>query len=155
MAEIIGMLVQLLVPMALLMLALVVGHTVERAHLASLAHREAALAHIQLTDLKTPPADRPIARAFVVTGSVVIANDYFKAFVASLRNLFGGRMRTFEILVERARREALVRMQLEAQAGGATAVWNIRIETSCIQGQQQKRAGGIEVIAYGTALTFE
>ena len=106
-------------------------------------------------DLNTVPMNWTPSRAWLVSGSVVIANDYFKSFVASMRNLFGGRMRSFETLLERGRREAIVRMLEEAQAGAANAVWNIRVETSTIQGKRQKRAGGIELIAYGTALRVQ
>jgi hypothetical protein len=31
-------------------------------------------------------------------------------------------------------------------------VWSVRIETTTIQGKQQGKSGGIEVLAYGTAM---
>ena len=83
---------------------------------------------------------------------MVIANDYFKAFVAGLRNLFGGKIRTYETLLDRARREAILRMKEEAQKLGADFVFNIKYETSNISGQYSKRLPVIEVHAYGTAL---
>jgi len=89
-----------------------------------------------------------------VTGSAVVATDYFKVFASSLQNLFGGEMREYETLVTRARREALVRMLDEAHRKGANAIYNVRLETSTVGGQQQKKSGGVEVLAYGTALKF-
>jgi uncharacterized protein YbjQ (UPF0145 family) len=38
------------------------------------------------------------------------------------------------------------------QKRGANVVWNVRLETSTIQGKQQKKSGGVEVLAYGTAM---
>lgn len=144
--------INLAIFLMLLLVGLVIGSTVERRHFKRLARQEAALGHILVCDINTIPDNWSPTQAFLVSGSVVIANDYFKSFLASLRNLFGGRVRSFETLLERGRREALVRMLSEADAGGANAVWNVRVETSTIQGKRQDRAGGIELIAYGTAL---
>lgn len=145
-------LIGLAVFLVLLLLGFVIGRGTERRHLRRLAEQEASLRYILVSDIQSLPANWVPTRAFLVTGSVVIANDYFKTFMASLRNLFGGRVRSFETLVERGRREALVRMLEEARAGAANAVWNVRVETSTIHGKHQQRAGGIELIAYGTAL---
>jgi uncharacterized protein YbjQ (UPF0145 family) len=40
----------------------------------------------------------------------------------------------------------------QAAQQGASAVWNIRYETSTTHGQQRKKPGGVEILAYGTAL---
>ena len=138
-----------------LLLTLLVGRGMERRHLRDLDRREAELAAIMHTDLRTVPAHWNVTHAELVDGSVVIAIDYFKSFVASIRNLFGGRIHSLEILVERGRREALVRMLEQAQYLQANAVWNIRLETATIQGKRQGSFGGIEIIAYGTALRIE
>ena len=90
------------------------------------------------------------AQMFV--GSVVVANDYFKSFSASLRNLVGGRMLVYESLVDRGRREALLRMKEEAIAWGASQVVNVRFETSNIAGQSQQGASAVEIMAYGTGI---
>ncbi|MFT6733724.1 MAG: hypothetical protein ACJAS9_001914 [Polaribacter sp.] len=42
--------------------------------------------------------------------------DYFKRFLAGLRNIFGGRVVTYESLVDRARREAILRMKEKCPA---------------------------------------
>jgi len=68
------------------------------------------------------------------------------------RNLFGGGVPGYERLMERARRQALVRMLWQAQEYGANAVWNVRLETSTIQGKREGQSGGVEVLAYGTAM---
>ncbi len=143
---------QISIPLLLLLTGLVAGRAAEKRHFKRLTVQEQELAHIMVCDLNTIPENWTPEQAFLVSGSVVIANDYFKAFASSLRNIFGGRMRSYESLVERGRREAIVRMLTEARSGSANAVWNVRVETSTIQGKRQSRPGGIELIAYGTAL---
>ena len=132
-----------------------IGSAIESNHLKRLTAEEHALSNVMLSSVKRIPPNWNATGGTLVTGEAVIATDYFKVFVAALRNLFGGRVRTYEILVERARREAVVRMLRQGEAAGANVVWNVRIETSTIQGKQQGKSGGIEVLAYGTALRIE
>ena len=136
----------------LLTLGLTVGGAVERAHLRRLDLREQQLSNIVISDMKRLPVNWYASDATLVTGEAVIATDYFKVFAASLRKLFGGEIRSLETLVQRARREAVVRMLDQAQAAGANVVWNVRLQTTTIQGKQQNQAGGVEVLAYGTAM---
>lgn len=136
---------------------LVVGYGVgtarEKSHFKSLAQREHRTRHITLLTLgaKTPLPQAQQSELFA--GSVVISSDYFKTFVGAWVNVFGGRVRVFETLVERGRREAILRMKEAAIAWGATQVVNVRIETSEMGGQGPK-AGvvAVEVVAYGTAI---
>ncbi|MFH1292866.1 MAG: heavy metal-binding domain-containing protein, partial [Pseudomonadota bacterium] len=70
------------------------------------------------------------------------------------RNIFGGTVKSYETLIDRARREALLRMK--EMAGGATVIVNVRIETSTIAKRaNNKGVGCLEAMAYGTALTIE
>jgi len=140
-------------PVVLLLLGLFVGRTVERAHLRRLDRAEATLLTIPLTDIKALPQGVVGGGALMVTGSVVVASDYLKTFLASLRKIIGGEVRSFERLMERARREAICRMMGEAHAHGAVAVLNLRLETSNIGAMRRKRVSPmVEVIAYGTAV---
>ena len=129
-----------------------IGRHLENRHFADIARRESELAHIPLTDLKTPPPGISTSGGQFVTGSMVVAADYFKAFASSLKTLIGGNMISLERMQERARREAVLRMTEEAQRMGAKAVMNVRIETSTIAGKRQASCAGVEVIASGTAL---
>lgn len=139
-----------LVPLVLVVLGLVTGKFIELRHLRKLALREAALAGVRTCNLRSVPAELKVGKSFLVTGSAVIATDCFKVFAAGLRGLFGGEMKTYRSLMSRARREAVVRMLEQAQGRGADSVWNIRLETSTIQGKRSP--GGVEVLAYGTAV---
>jgi uncharacterized protein YbjQ (UPF0145 family) len=92
-------------------------------------------------------------RTAMVTGNVVISVDYFKTVVAGLRNLVGGNINAYESLLDRARREAVLRMQEQAVLRGAEAVINLKFETARIAGNAGKGIGSVEVLAYGTALS--
>ncbi len=137
---------------ALLIVGLVVGGSVEKAHFRRLAIAEQNLSGILLSDIKRLPANWKATDPVLVVGEVVIATDYFKVFASSIRGLFGGRVRSYELLAERARSEAVVRMLENARSAGANVVWSVRIETSTIQGKKKGKSGGVEVMAYGTAM---
>ena len=80
---------------------------------------------------------------------MVVSSDYFKTFVAGFRNLFGGPMRGYETLLERARREALLRLKLQAREAGARLVIGVRFHTTRVAGSSTP---SVEVMAFGTAL---
>ena len=138
----------------LLVLGFTVGGWRERRHFKNLARREAALGDMLLTDTKTPPEGCVGEPAELVVGEVVVGSDYFKSFTANLKKLVGGELRTFESLLERARREAIVRMMENAERLGANQVINIRLATSSISRMKRnKGAAMVEVLAYGTAIS--
>jgi uncharacterized protein YbjQ (UPF0145 family) len=83
---------------------------------------------------------------------VVISIDYFKRISAALRSLLGGRVTAYESLLERARREAILRMKQRAFDSGASHVINVKLETTSISKGYRKQVGSVEVYAYGTAL---
>ena len=135
----------------LLILGFVFGRINERNHFQSLKQRESELASLATFNKRTPPADLTAAQAGLVTGNVVVSIDYFKRLLAALRNILGGRVTSYQTLVERARREAILRMKEQAKAMAAQQVYNVRLETSTISGDDGN-IGSIEVFAYGTAL---
>ncbi len=147
---------QVLPILALLILGFSIGTIVERAHFRRLDARERALDDMLVTDLRSPPSGAKVENRGLVTGEAVIASDYFKTFAASLRKLVGGELHTFESLMVRARREALVRMLESARSGGANGVINVRFATSNIGSMRRnKKAAMVEMYAYGTAIHFE
>lgn len=134
---------------ALLAVGYFAGSMVERQHYASIRRREQEYRDV-LAFMARFPFDRTTPqRAFLVHGAVVVSADYFKTFVAGLRNLFGGRFRSYETLMERARREALLRLKADARRKGAKTVICVRFETTSIA---TGWAPAMEVLAYGTAL---
>jgi len=133
-----------------ILVGLIVGKITESRHLCRLDASEGELSGVIRCNLKKLPRGLNIDDSFLVTGSAVIATDYFKTVAAGLRNIFGGEIKSYRTLMNRARREAMVRMLQEAKGRGAGLVWNVRFETATIQGK--RRAGGVEVLAYGTAV---
>lgn len=136
--------------LALLVLGYGFGTFAEKRHFASIRKREEELKEIPTIMLKRPLHPEEIKEYKLVNGSVVLSIDYFKKFIASLVNIFGGNLGSYETIVDRARREAILRMKEEA--GNASEIINIRIETSSISKNAQKSVGAIEVLAYGTAI---
>jgi uncharacterized protein YbjQ (UPF0145 family) len=145
-------LIQLFSLLIILLVCFLIGKGIELHHFKRLAEQEQHFSGIIVTNLKTIPPQYENAQPILVMGSAVIATDYFKVFAAGLRTFFGGEMKSYVTLMERARREAMLRMLEQAAGQGATAVWNIRYETSTTHGQHRKKPGGVEVLAYGTAL---
>jgi len=130
----------------------VFGQIAEKRHFRSIIAREAELQDLLcFTERRIPEAHS--GEAALVCGSVVISIDYFKRFVAGLRSFIGGRVSSYESLLERARREAMLRMKEEARARGAASIWNVRLETASIAKDNDQTIGAVEVIAYGTAVT--
>jgi uncharacterized protein YbjQ (UPF0145 family) len=87
-----------------------------------------------------------------VGGSVVVGEDYFNSMLAVLQKLVGGRLKSYETLLDRARREAVLRMKEEARQQGASMVVNVKFQTFSIPGRNPNSLRAVEVLAYGTAL---
>ncbi|WP_372797378.1 YbjQ family protein [Litorivivens sp.] len=142
----------LVVFLVLLTLGFVFGRLAESRHFKSIQKRERELATVLAFSERLPPPTNTPRRVALVGGNVVISVDYFKMIAAGLRSLFGGRVRSFESLVERARREALLRMKQQALEIGAAMVVNVKLETASISKGSKGQIGAVEVYAYGTAL---
>ena len=132
------------------------GSWAEKKHYKSIQKREKEFIHLPAVTGKTFGVDdEAIQNATMVYGSAVISIDYFKRILAGLRNIFGGTVKSYESLIDRARREALLRMKAMAQ--DASIIVNVRIETTSI-GKRANKKGGvgcIEAIAYGTAIAVQ
>jgi len=138
----------------LLTLGFVFGKLAESRHYRSIRAREEMLVRLPTTSCKKPIGNRAsIGQAQLVYGHVVISVDYFKQMLAALRNLFGGTIQAYETLLDRARREAVLRMKESCPT--ADEILNLRIETSSISKGGGDRVGSVEVLAYGTAIYFQ
>jgi uncharacterized protein YbjQ (UPF0145 family) len=128
------------------------GRIAEQRHFRSIIRREKTLSYLPVIASRFPPAKLPPPKTCLVSGSVVVSVDYFKRFLARLRNLVGGRVKSYESLLDRARREAILRMKQQASELGATMVFNIKLETASISKGRKQKVGAVEVLAYGTAI---
>lgn len=129
-----------------------IGNRRERQHYEDIKRREKSTLHVPIMSWGAKQ-DLPYAHeAEMFVGSVVVANDYFKTISAGLRNLVGGRVTVYETLIDRGRREAMLRMKESAIEWGASQILNVRFETSNIAGQSRGGAGAVEIMAYGTGI---
>jgi len=129
-----------------------IGSWSEKKHYSSIETRESENLSLPAVSMSKSVQHDAISESKLVMGNVVISIDYFKRVLASLRNIVGGRVSTYETLVDRARREAMLRMKENAK--GAKIIVNVRIETSAIGASANRKnsVGSVEAIAYGTAV---
>ena len=142
----------LIVFLTLLALGYGFGRYAEKRHYKSIIEREEQWRSIPAVSTKILPCDSTFSDSQIVIGSVVISVDYFKRFIAGLRNIVGGRVMSYESLIDRARREAILRMKEQASELGANLVFNVKLETSSIYKGRRNAIGSVEVMAYGTAM---
>ena len=136
-----------------LLVTYLIGSTIEAHHYRRLRLREKRARQFPVLTLQNLPDDWNVTDSQLVTGNVVISVDYFKRFLASLRMFFGGRIQSYETLMDRARREALIRLKVVTAERGFHALLNVRLETSRMaSGRGGSGVAGIEVLAYATAL---
>jgi uncharacterized protein YbjQ (UPF0145 family) len=138
---------------ALFVIGYFAGRWNERRHYASIRARERTLSDVLVFTNRFPPAASASGETRLVSGSAVIAEDYFKSAVAGLYSFFGGRVRSYESLLDRARREAVLRMKAEASAHGAAMIVNAKFQTFAIGGRNPNAVRGVEVLVYGTSLS--
>lgn len=152
-AALAGLAIQIGVPLALIALGYFAGRRAERKHYASIHEREARFLRLPAVPTRTWDTRREVADARMVCGSVVVSADYFKRLLAALRGLIGGRMRAYESLLDRARREAVLR--LKEQCPDAHIIVNLRVETSTIASRnRQNGVSCVELTACGTAIRY-
>lgn len=92
---------------------------------------------------------REIEALGLVKGAVVQSKNFGKDFMASMKTLVGGEIKSYTEMLVEARQIATNRMVVEATAMGADAVVNVRYGSSAVM------QGAAEIIAYGTAVRFK
>ena len=85
----------------------------------------------------------------MVSGSTVRAKHAGRDIMASVKNIFGGKLKGYTELLGESRDEAIERMKQQASQIGANAIVNVRFSTSSVA------AGAAEIYVYGTAVTVE
>lgn len=84
-----------------------------------------------------------------VKGTVVFSKNFGRDFMASMKTLVGGEIKSYTEMLNEARAIATKRMVDEAEALGADAVINMRYGSSSVM------QGAAEIIAYGTAVKIK
>ncbi|MDR1123084.1 MAG: YbjQ family protein [Elusimicrobiota bacterium] len=146
----------LLILLALFAVACITGGIIERSHFRHIKKREIELLdrpYISFENNSVDPS-RKVAQTRLVSGNIAIGGDYFKNVIAGLKSFFGGRIGAYEPLLDRARREALLRMR--ESAPDSDIIINVRIDSVNLNSANARKAPPrISVFAYGTAVTYE
>ena len=82
----------------------------------------------------------------LVRGSTIRARHMGHDIMAFLRNIVGGEVKDYTIMLAQAREEALERMIEQAEKMGANAIVGTRFVTSMVM------SAAAEMVAYGTAV---
>ena len=145
--------VSLVIILTLLLVGGVIGSFLESRHYTAIREREANGLSIPASSFKHPDIDPLLVQSCqLAIGSTVVSVDYLKQFLAGLRLIFGGEIKSYSSLIDRARREANLRMRQSAP--GADAFYGCRYATSSISQGAGRAIGSVEVICYATAVTF-
>lgn len=130
-----------------LLFGMTIGRIIEWTHYFSIRRREKKLKNILVFSTRFPPEHSKNGQ--LVMGSVTIAEDGFKTLLAVIRKFFGGNIGSYEALLDRARREAILRMKAKAKADGKNMIVNVKFTTATI------RIVAVEVLAFGTAIDYD
>jgi len=82
----------------------------------------------------------------MVRGSTIRARHVGRDIMAGLRNIVGGEVKDYTVMLAQAREEAMQRMIEQAEKMGANAIIVTRFATSMVM------SGAAEMLAYGTAV---
>lgn len=140
-----GLILQIIIFAILFCVGFGFGRYNEGKHFRYLDEQEQRLAYIRVNNSRFVVSEYS---GQMISSNVVISHDYFKYAIANVQNILGGRLTSYESVVERARREAIVRLKLEAEKIGATQIMGIRLSTT----ELGMQGGMVEVFAYGTAI---
>lgn len=156
MDDLFGILIALVTTFGGLSLGVLFGRWNEKKHFRKLNEREQATRHILKTQLKTFPfhVDDPARPPKAFYGEVVIANDTLKKFFASFRKFFGGQILSYQNMLSRARREALLRLVEQVEAAGYNAVCNIRYESADVTGNLHNKKAPVVASAFVVATAY-
>ena len=102
-----------------------------------------------LSTTDTIPQTEIIESIGIITGNSVISKQILQDILGRVKTLLGGEIPYFAKLLNKARNDAMHRLELAAEQSGADAVINVRLTTHTIMDTSA------EVLAYGTAVKTE
>jgi len=85
----------------------------------------------------------------LVRGNTIRARHLGRDIMAGLRNIVGGEIKEYTLMLSQARDEAVERMTSQAESLGANAVVGVRFTTA------ETMSGVAEILAYGTAVRLK
>ena len=84
----------------------------------------------------------------IINAQSIIGANIFKDFMGGLRDVFGGRSKTYEKVIEQAKEDALRELGEKAQAIGANAILGVDLDFETVGASGSM----LMVIASGTAV---
>ncbi len=121
--------------------------TTELTHTAGTSMTGGQKILISTTDLI--PGFRVVQTLGLVRGNTVRARNFGRDFLAGLKSMVGGEVRTYTKMLAQSREQSLDRVVMETLELGGNAVVGLRITTSTVM------QGAAEILAYGTAVRIE
>lgn len=103
-----------------------------------------------ITTTPTVEGRRITAYHGIVSGEAILGANFFRDWFASIRDVVGGRTRSYEKVLGRARDTALEEMADEAKRLGANAVVGVDIDYGALGAKESM----LMVSANGTAVTI-
>ncbi|MEZ9420096.1 heavy metal-binding domain-containing protein [Vibrio breoganii] len=103
-----------------------------------------------MTTTQSVEGKRVLSYHGVIAGEAILGANLFKDMFAGIRDMVGGRSRTYEKELERARTIAMQELEDKAREIGANAVIGIDIDYEVLG----KANGMLMVSASGTAVTI-
>ena len=102
-----------------------------------------------LVNIDSIPEKEIIETLGLVKGEVVQTKNIGRDFMASMKTIVGGEVKSYTDMIKEARKTATDRMIDEAEKLGADAIVGIRFGSSEIM------QGASEMVAYGTAVKLK
>ncbi len=139
-----------------LSLGFFVGGYLERRHFRRLDSFERENSDFLITQIKQfPDGVSSSSTPKLVVAEAVISSDYLKTFLSSIRKFFGGELKSYRSLLERARREALARVIQQAKDQGYDAICNLRFDTADIAGATNPQKATVLVAMVASATAYQ
>lgn len=92
---------------------------------------------------------RPVLQHYgIISAEVIIGANFFKDFLASVRDFIGGRSGTYERVIAETREAALKELQIKAQTLGANAIVGVDLDFETLG----RNGSMLMVVATGTAV---
>lgn len=95
------------------------------------------------------PGRKIIDTLGIVKGEIVQSKNLGRDFMAGMKNIVGGEVKSYTEMIKEARAIATTRMIAEAEKLGANAIVGIRYGTSSVM------QGAAEILVYGTAVKLD
>lgn len=87
--------------------------------------------------------------------SICVGPSWGQIFFMWVKSLFGGRLESYDVVLDYGRREVLLRLNQQAKAMGCSSIVNIRIETSTVsfaKNNNSSKTSSVEFLAFATGL---